>query len=113
LKPANHLRVKPELDSARVTRDEAFEFFFEGEPIIAYPGETIGAALTAAGIVTFRTTRKQGKPRGLFCGIGICFDCLLVVDGAPNQRACLTPARPGTQIHVQTGTAEDFYSANS
>ena len=104
------LRVEPKFEKAQVERGPAFEFSFEGKPIAAYPGETLGAALMAADIVTFRTTRHQGKPRGLFCGIGVCFDCLLVVDGAPNQRACLTPARPGADVRVQTGTADDFYS---
>lgn len=67
----------------------------DGQPITAVPGQSIGAALTDAGIRSWRTTRHGGRPRGLFCGIGICFDCLLTVDGRPNQRACLVPARDG------------------
>lgn len=102
-------RVTPEFERAGVERGTPFEFSFEGQPIVAYPGETLGAALMAANIVTFRTTRKEGKPRGLFCGIGVCFDCLLVVDGAPNQRACHTRARPGATVRIQTGTAADFF----
>lgn len=66
----------------------------DGSPVTARPGQTVGAALTAAGIRSWRTTRLGG-PRGLFCGIGACFDCLLTVDGVPNQRACLVPARDG------------------
>ena len=93
-------RVKPEFDSAQIERGEAFEFVFEGQPITAYSGETIGGALMAAGIVTFRATRRYGKPRGLFCGIGICFDCLVVVNDHPNQRACLTPAQPGAIVRL-------------
>ena len=104
-----NLRVQPESDTAQVERGSAFTFTFEGQAISAYPGETIGAALMAAGILTFRTTRRQGRPRGLFCGIGICFDCLVVVDGVPNQQACIVAARPDMRIQVQTGTGEDFY----
>jgi hypothetical protein len=96
-------------DRAHVVRDSAFTFTFDGVPIRAYPGETVGGALTASGITTFRTTRRGGKPRGLFCGIGICFDCLLIVDGIPNQRACLTAARPDMSVHAQTGVAEDSF----
>jgi len=59
------LRVRPECDTAQVERGPAFPFTFEGQSICAYPGETIGAALMAAGIITFRTTRRQGRPRGL------------------------------------------------
>jgi 2Fe-2S iron-sulfur cluster binding domain len=103
------LRVQPQYEIAGVERGEAFEFYFEGQPVQAYPGETIGAALTAAGITTFRTTRKSGKPRGIFCGIGICYDCLVVVDDTPNRRACLTPARPSADVRIQPGVAADFF----
>jgi hypothetical protein len=102
-------RVPPEKDEARVERGPAFEFSFEGQPIPAYPGETFGAALMAAGQAVFRFTRNEGRPRGLFCGIGICYDCLVVVNGRPNLRACLTPAQPGADVRVQQGTAEDFW----
>ncbi|HEV7168405.1 MAG TPA: (2Fe-2S)-binding protein [Micrococcaceae bacterium] len=67
----------------------------DGTPITARPGQTVGAALTDAGIRSWRSTRVAGKPRGLFCGIGVCFDCLLTVNGIPNQRACLAPAQDG------------------
>ncbi|HSU70636.1 MAG TPA: (2Fe-2S)-binding protein [Micrococcaceae bacterium] len=67
----------------------------DGSPIPARPGQTVGAALTDAGIRSWRSTRVAGKPRGLFCGIGVCFDCLLTVNGVPNQRACLVPAQDG------------------
>ena len=71
---------------------------FDGRSLPATPGESVGAALTNAGIRSWRTTRFQGRPRGLFCGIGICYDCLLTVDGHPNQRACLVPVAPGMQL---------------
>jgi NADPH-dependent 2,4-dienoyl-CoA reductase/sulfur reductase-like enzyme len=74
-------------------------FTFDGQRIPLRPGQSIGAALVSAGIRSWRTTRKDGRPRGMFCGIGICYDCLITVDNAPNQRACLTPARPGMQVN--------------
>ena len=104
-----HLRVRPECDTAQVERGPAFTFTFEGKAMSAYSGETIGAALMAAGILTLRTTRRQGRPRGLFCGIGLCFDCLVVVDGIPNQQACLVAVKPDMLVQVQTGTGEDTY----
>jgi hypothetical protein len=104
-----NLRVRSERDTAQVERDPAFTFIFEGQAISAYPGETIGAALMAAGILTFRTTRRQGRPRGLFCGIGLCFDCLVVVDGIPNHQACIIAAQPDMRVQVQTGIGEDSY----
>lgn len=78
-------------------------FSFAGEEIAAQPGQSIGAALLAAGHRSWRTTRRQGAPRGLFCGIGICFDCLVTVNGRPNQLACLTEAGQGDEVEPQEG----------
>ncbi|GAA1789150.1 NAD(P)/FAD-dependent oxidoreductase [Luedemannella flava] len=58
-------------------------------------GQSVAAALIAAGVGAWRATRGGGRPRGVFCGIGACFDCLITVDGVPHQRACLVPSRPG------------------
>lgn len=79
-------------------------FEFDGAPVPFRTGQSVGAALVASGRLSWRTTRVERRPRGIFCGIGICFDCLVVVDGRPNQRACLTPAREGTSIRTQTGS---------
>jgi predicted molibdopterin-dependent oxidoreductase YjgC len=68
----------------------------DGMPVPARPGQSVGAALTAAGIRSWRTTRRHARPRGLFCGIGVCYDCLLTINGLPDQRACLAPAEDGT-----------------
>ena len=62
---------------------------FDGRPVPARRGESVAAALTAAGITTLRTTRSD-RPRGLFCGMGVCQDCLVEIDGRPNLRACMT-----------------------
>jgi predicted molibdopterin-dependent oxidoreductase YjgC len=75
-----------------------WEVTFDGRPVPTVEGESVGAALANAGIRSWRTTRKAGRPRGLFCGIGVCYDCLLAVDGRPNQRACLTPVAPGMRL---------------
>ena len=82
-------------------------FTFDGGSIEFRSGQSIGAALIAAGIRSWRTTRVQGRPRGVFCGIGICFDCLVVVDGAPNQRACRVLAADGMTVTSQEGTGHD------
>ncbi|WP_104108887.1 (2Fe-2S)-binding protein [Arthrobacter sp. N199823] len=83
----------------------------DGVPVTARPGQTVGAVLTEAGITSWRTTRKEGRPRGLFCGIGICFDCLVTADGVPNQRACLTPARDGMALETGRLTPENAVAA--
>ena len=74
---------------------------FDGESIDAYEGETIAAALLAAGHRVWRTTGGRGEPRGLFCNMGICFECLVQVDGRPNVRACQTPVADGMQVQRQ------------
>ncbi|MEV0647362.1 (2Fe-2S)-binding protein [Phytomonospora sp. NPDC050363] len=76
----------------------------DGRAVPAEEGQTIGAALHAAGMRSWRTTRFGGRPRGLFCGIGVCFDCLVTVNGRTSIRACLAPARDGDVI--TTGAAE-------
>jgi predicted molibdopterin-dependent oxidoreductase YjgC len=82
-------------------------FTFDGGPVPFRPGQTVGAALMAAGRPAWRTTRVGGSPRGIFCGIGICFDCLVTVDGEPNQRACLVRAEPGQTVTTQEGTGHE------
>ena len=78
---------------------------YDGEQIAAIAGETVAAALAAHGIVHFRHTRDGGR-RGLYCGMGACFDCLVTVDGQASQRACLTKVADGQHIRSQmpTGT---------
>jgi len=78
-------------------------FSFDGRAVPFAEGQTVGAALWASGVRSLRTTRVEGRPRGMFCGIGICFDCLVVVDGRPDERACVTPARPGLDVRSQEG----------
>ncbi|MGW2175720.1 (2Fe-2S)-binding protein [Streptomyces sp. NPDC001705] len=81
-----------------------FTVTVDGRPTEALPGRTVAAVLWAAGATSWRTTRGSGRPRGVFCGIGVCFDCLITVNDRPNQRACLVPARPGDVIRTQEGT---------
>lgn len=83
-------------------RGKRITFSFDGREIEAYEGETIAAALHAAGVRALSHT-KQGSPRGLFCAIGKCSSCLMTVDGIPNVRACVTPVREGMEVCSQTG----------
>jgi len=73
---------------------------FDGREVPFRDGQTVGAALMATGIASWRTTRRGGEPRGLFCGIGVCFDCLVTVDAQRDQRACLVPARDGQDVRT-------------
>ncbi|MDX9872615.1 MAG: (2Fe-2S)-binding protein [Clostridia bacterium] len=77
--------------------------YVDGKEIPAMAGEPIAAALLAAGIRKFRLTPKDRRPRGIFCGIGRCTDCIMTVDGVPNVRTCVTPVRDGMIIESQIG----------
>lgn len=75
----------------------------DGTPIEAREGDTIAAALMANGIRTFRHTARHHEPRGLFCGIGQCTDCVMEVDGKPNVKTCITRVREGMTVRTQEG----------
>jgi predicted molibdopterin-dependent oxidoreductase YjgC len=87
--------------------ESAISLTFDGRPISARAGDSVGAALTRAGVRSWRTTRHRGRPRGLFCGIGVCYDCLVTVDGVADQRACLVPVADGLDVRTQEGASSD------
>jgi len=72
-------------------------FTFDGVKVTAQAGETVAAALFAAGITTVRKTPTLGTPRGPFCMMGACYDCLINIDGTTVQ-ACMTPVCEGLII---------------
>lgn len=78
-------------------------FSVDGEALWAYEGEMIASALVAAGKKVFRYTSKRKEPRGIYCGIGRCTDCVMIVNGVPNVRTCVTPVEDGMIIETQRG----------
>ncbi len=74
---------------------------FEGEPVAALAGEPVAVALFAAGVRTLGRSSKYHRPRGLYCLDGHCASCYMRIDGRPNQRACVTPARDGQRCERQ------------
>ena len=79
----------------------------DGKSIDAIEGEPIAAALMAAGKTIFRYTRKRKEARGVFCAIGQCTDCMMIVDGVPNVRTCITTVKEGMKIQTQIGLGEN------
>lgn len=77
-------------------------FSFEGRPIAARTGQTVAAALIAAGERCLRID-ETGRPKGVVCGIGVCWECRCSIDGVADVRACMTPARPGMAVRRQKG----------
>ena len=78
----------------------------DGKVISARTGDTVAAALLLAGIDHCRTTPITGAPRGPYCLMGVCFDCLVAVDGVGSRQGCLVPVREGMTIETQLGKRE-------
>lgn len=82
-------------------RISSIDFTFNGASYTAVAGQTIAAALIDSGVQILRNTRFNNEPRSIFCGIGVCFDCLVIVDEIGNQRACLIEVIPEMRIESQ------------
>ncbi|MEG6615539.1 (2Fe-2S)-binding protein [Peptococcaceae bacterium 1198_IL3148] len=82
------------------------KFYYNGQALEGYEGETIAAALHANGVRTMRESIHLHRPRGLFCNIGNCSSCLMVVDGKPNVRVCVEKLRAGMYVETQKGKGE-------
>lgn len=93
-----------------IEKGKLVSFTYDGKKLQGYEGEPIAAALKAAGVMVHRYTKKRHEPRGIFCAIGRCTDCVMVVDGVPNVRTCVTPLREGMKVQTQYGaSAEQTY----
>ena len=80
--------------------EQPIKIQFESQTICAGHGDTVAAALLRAGILQFRYATAQ-DPRGPFCMMGTCFDCLVEIDGIPNRQACQTIVRDGMLVRLQ------------
>lgn len=87
-------------------KGELVKFTFDGEELEGYEGEPIAVALKAAGVMVHRYTQKEHKPRGIFCAIGRCTDCVMIVNGEPNVRTCITPLASGMDVRTQYGVSD-------
>jgi D-hydroxyproline dehydrogenase subunit gamma len=93
-------RIEPQ---PGVRRGAPVRISVDGRPVDCFLGESVAAAMIAdTDDLTMRTT-SEGDPRGLFCGMGVCFECLVVVDGVPNTRACMTWVRDDMVVQTQVG----------
>jgi D-hydroxyproline dehydrogenase subunit gamma len=75
----------------------------EGKPFAVTAGDSVAAAVFAAGFDHTRTSPISGFRRAPYCMMGVCFECLVEIDGVPNQQACMTPVREGMHIKLQKG----------
>ncbi len=91
---------------ARTTEAPTVGITFDGVPIAAQAGDTVAAALLAAGVAHFRDTPVSGTARGPWCMMGACFDCLVSIDGEPARQACMVVVAPGMRVERQHGAAD-------
>lgn len=82
-------------------------FTYDGKELFGFEGEPIASALKASGVMIHRYTKRNHEPRGIFCAIGRCTDCVMVVNGEPNIRTCVTPLEEGMKIQTQYGVSAD------
>jgi NADH dehydrogenase/NADH:ubiquinone oxidoreductase subunit G len=76
---------------------------YEGRIIPFRAGDSVAAALLAAGIAHFRDHPVSGKPQAPYCMMGVCFECLVTIDGDQNRQSCLIPAEEGMVVERQAG----------
>lgn len=96
-------RIKEHPILGKMEDKETVTVFIDGKPFRAIDGEMIAAVMMANGLMVHRHTAKTGTPRGIYCGIGQCTDCVMIVNGVPNVRTCITPVEDNMQIETQEG----------
>lgn len=97
------LKPVPASEDLRITsirRRPAIHIRVNGRSIEATPGETVLAALTAAGFKVLKKSNVRGEARGPFCGMGVCFECLVTINGVPKQRSCMTEVEDNMAIQT-------------
>jgi len=97
------LYIKDHPILGKLEKRKKVKIIVDGEEMEAYEGEMIASALLAHGKKFFRYTKRYKEPRGVFCAIGRCTDCVMNVNGIPNIRTCVTPAEEGMKIETQKG----------
>jgi predicted molibdopterin-dependent oxidoreductase YjgC len=90
----------------RETEAKPVKIYFEGQPVDAAADTTVAAALLCAGIDAVRSATVSGEERGPYCMIGVCFECLIEVDGVSGRQACMTQVRDGMRIYRQKSAVE-------
>lgn len=97
------MRIKNHPILGEFEKREEVGFLYNGKQMVGFKGEPIAMALRAKGVKIHRYTSKDHKPRGVFCAIGRCTDCVMIVNGKPNVRTCVTELEDGMVVETQNG----------
>jgi len=103
-----NMRIKEHPILGKIQKGPIVTFYYDDKELEGYEGEPVAVALRAAGVMVHRHTQKRLAPRGVFCAIGRCTDCVMVIDGKPNIRTCITPLSAGMHVQTQYGTSAKF-----
>ena len=90
------------------SQDKVVTFWFEKNPVQAQEGESVAAALLIAGVKYLRSAQVSAKPRMPYCWMGVCYECLLVIDGEQNQQSCLITVKDGMHVRRQSPAIEEL-----
>lgn len=102
---STHTLFKP-LPGAQGAVTATVAIWFNDQPLSVPGGRSVAAALLATGVSRFRATPVSGAPRGPFCMMGACFECLVEIDGVPSRQACMVEVKAGMRIHSQEGARD-------
>lgn len=85
------------------TEQPTVNVMLDGKKVLAYEGDSVAALLLTSELHCNRVTAISGSPRAPFCLMGVCFECLAVINGVANQRSCMTTVQEGMTIEIQQG----------
>jgi hypothetical protein len=97
------MRIKEHPILGTFEKGNPVQFTYDGQSMEGFEGEPIAIALRSNGVLIHRYTSRRNEPRGMFCAIGRCTDCIMVVNGQPNVRTCVEPLKPGMVVETQKG----------
>ena len=103
------IETNTDLRIGSVQRGKKITLTVDGKPVTAYEGETVHAALVASGIQILGTTRKSHQNRGILCGMGICYQCRVEINGIPDQRACMTQVKADMDILTHQNDSQNTH----
>jgi hypothetical protein len=104
------MRINEHPILGKFDKGKKVQFTFDGQIMEGFEGEPVAVALRNSGVLTHRFTIRRNEPRGVFCAIGRCTDCVMVVDGMPNIRTCVEPLKEGSVIQTQIGKGSNIAS---
>ncbi|WP_404900630.1 (2Fe-2S)-binding protein [Priestia filamentosa] len=107
------MRVNEHPVLGNVEDQKKVNFYFNGKHYIAYEGDTIASALLASGVRTLRKQEDKASPRGIYCNIGHCFECRVIIDGERTVRACLTSVEENMRIASNATLSPTFLKGGS